>query len=190
MNIETLSEIRSKLAQIAALTAEGLPLADACRKFDITVRSYRRWTEIVEFTRTENAPDVRQESLSAILPEVDAELGRMKVGAGEVLFRLGELANDMYVVVSGSIAVVELDATVGAGEIVGEIGVFSDMQCRTATAVTAEDCVLVRIPRTKALEIAARRPGIGLSIAQMIADRLARNASQTRAALAEVSFAR
>jgi CRP-like cAMP-binding protein len=57
------------------------------------------------------------------------------------------------------------------------------MRCRTATAIAAEDCELVRIPRDKALELMYRRPTVGLAITHVRADRLTRNAYNTRAAM-------
>lgn len=180
MNTETLSLLRATVAKIDALCAEGHRLEEACRRMDATPRSYRRWTEILAFSRSEDH-GVHCDSIVSILPELEAEFGRTKFAAGEVLFRLGDYADHMYVVASGSVRVTELDATVSAGEIVGEIGVFSEAHRRMASAVCLEDCELIWLPRDRALELTYRKPTIGLAMTQIIANRLSRNAEQARA---------
>jgi CRP-like cAMP-binding protein len=184
MNTETLSLLRAMVAKIDALYADGHTLEEACKSADATPRSYRRWTEILAYSRTEE-PEVRSASIASILPELEAEFGLTKFAAGEVLFCLDDYADHMYVVASGTVQVVELDATIHAGEIVGEIGVFSEMHRRMASAVCLEDCELIRLPRERALELSCRKPTVGLAMTQIIADRLTRNAEQARAGLAQ-----
>jgi len=174
MNIETLSLLRATVAKIDALCAEGLSLETACKNADATPRSYRRWKELLAFSRADEV-EVRLESFASILPQLETEFGRTSFAAGETLFRLGDYADHMYVVVSGAVRVEEIDAMVYAGEVVGEIGVFSEAHRRTASAVCAEECELVRIPRDRAIEMSSRTPGIGLAMTQIIADRLTRN---------------
>lgn len=175
MNTETRIHLRATVAKIDDLCAAGRTLEDACRDAETTPRSYRRWKELLAFSRVDE-PLVRSESIASILPDLEAEFGRLSFADGEMLFRLGDYADDMYVVVSGSVRIVELETTVHAGEVVGEIGVFSEAHRRMASAVCADACELVRVPRERVLEISCRKPAIGLSMTQIIADRLARNA--------------
>jgi CRP-like cAMP-binding protein len=177
MNTETLSLLRATVAKIDDLCAAGHSLEDACKEAEATPRSYRRWKELLAFSRTDEF-EVRMASIASILPDLEAEFGRIKFAAGETLFHLGDYADHMYVVASGTVRVVELDATVHAGEVVGEIGVFSEARRRTAGAVCIEDCELVRVPRERALDISCRKPGIGLAMTQIIADRLSSNLEQ------------
>jgi hypothetical protein len=174
MNTETLALLRATVAKIDALRADGATLDEACRQLDTSPRSYRRWTELLAFSRTAEV-EVGAESIATILPELEAEFGRVAFATGETLFSLGDHADHLYVVAQGSVGIVELDAIVEAGEIVGEIGVFSELHRRTATAVCTEDCELIRIPRERAREIIGRKPGIGLAVTQIIAERLTRN---------------
>ncbi len=183
MNTETLALLRAMVAKIDALCAEGHGLDEACRSVDATPRSYRRWTEILAFSRSADR-EVHSDSIVSIVPELEAEFGRTKFAAGEVLFRLGDYADHMYVVASGSVLVSELDTTVSAGEILGEIGVFSESHRRMASAVCLEDCELIRLPRERALELTYRKPTIGLAMTQIIANRLSLNAEQARVASA------
>ncbi len=180
MNTETLTLLRTTVAKIEALCADGHSLEDACKSLDATPRSFRRWTEILAYSRTDEN-EVRHDTIGSILPELEAEFGCTKFTAGEVLFRLGDYADHLYVVISGSVSVVELDAVIGAGEIVGEIGVFSEAHRRMATAVCLENCELIRLPRERAFELSCRKPTIGLAMTQIIAERLSQNAEQVRA---------
>src|SRR6478672_11433940 len=51
--------------------------------------------------------------------------------AGHVLFRIGEPANSMFLILKGSVRLVELDLTLGPGALLGEIGVFAPDNRRT-----------------------------------------------------------
>ena len=177
MNTETLSLLRATVAKIDNLCAAGHSLESACNETEATPRSYRRWKELLAFSRTDEC-EARTESIASILPDLEAEFGRVKFAAGETLFHQGDYADHMYVVVSGTVHIVELGATIYEGEVVGEIGVFSEAHRRTATAVCLEDCELVRVPRARAWDI-SRKPGIGLAMTQIIADRLTSNLAQS-----------
>jgi CRP-like cAMP-binding protein len=190
MNTETLSEIRSKLTHIEAMVALGCTLDEACGIVDVTARTYRRWKEVIEFSRvSEPEFTTRIADMAEVLPELEVEFGRTFVSAGTVLFNRGDLADDMYIVSSGKVWIAELNSMVGEGEIVGEIGIFSEARRRTASAVTVDDCELVRIPREKALELGARRPSVGLSITHVIAERLAQNLADAQATVARLHVA-
>jgi hypothetical protein len=190
MNTETLSEIRSKLTHVDAMVALGCTLDEACGIIDVTARTYRRWKEVVEFSRQpEPEFDVRVQDIAGFLPELEAEFGRTAIPAGTMLFNRGDVADDMYVVASGTVWIAEFNTMVGEGEIVGEIGIFSEARRRTATAVTVDDCELVRIPRDKALELGARRPSVGLSITHVSAERLAQTVADAQATVARLHVA-
>ena len=50
----------------------------------------------------------------------------LRVAAGEVLFRLGEPADKVYVLRSGRLRIAEFDRTIAEGELFGEVGVFRE----------------------------------------------------------------
>jgi CRP-like cAMP-binding protein len=162
--------------------ALGCTLDEACGCVEVAPRTYRRWKEVVEFSRTVE-PDggVRVQDIAEFLPELEAEFGHITLPGGTTLFTRGEQAEDMYVVAHGTMWIAELDTKVGEGQLVGEIGIFSESHKRTASAVALEDCELVRIPRDKALELSTRKPSVGLSITHVIADRLEQNLAAAEA---------
>src|SRR4051812_12712201 len=58
---------------------------------------------------------------------------------GQRLFNKGDRADKLYYVAKGSIALPELGRRVQAGQVIGEMGIFSPTRCRTASAVVLED---------------------------------------------------
>ena len=46
--------------------------------------------------------------------------------AGETVFRKGDFADSLYMIVSGEVRLPEIDARLSPGELLGEIGLFSD----------------------------------------------------------------
>ena len=77
----------------------------------------------------------------------------LHVPAGEVLFRLGEPADKVYVLRSGRLRILEFDRTIAEGELFGEVGVFREAAQRTGTAVCDTDCELMWVPAAKLLEL-------------------------------------
>ena len=64
---------------------------------------------------------------------------RRRFKAGEVLFRKGEVADKLIYIASGQLRLAEIDRTVGPGELLGEIGLFSPDKLRTQTLVCETD---------------------------------------------------
>jgi CRP-like cAMP-binding protein len=52
---------------------------------------------------------------------------------GQVLFQRGDLANEMFFVVSGSYLVAEIGVSIHAGQVVGELGFVARHNRRTQT---------------------------------------------------------
>ena len=59
--------------------------------------------------------------------------------AGETVFRKGDFADSLYMIVSGEVRLPEIDARLSPGELLGEIGLFSIERRRTQTAVATTD---------------------------------------------------
>jgi CRP/FNR family transcriptional regulator, cyclic AMP receptor protein len=92
--------------------------------------------------------------------------------AGTVLFREGDEADAMFLLISGRIRLDEFAVEIGPGEVVGEMGVFSSHGKRTATATCLADCSLHRITRDKVRELAMQNPQFGFYLIGIISDRL------------------
>lgn len=91
---------------------------------------------------------------------------------GEVLIRKGDPSDSLYLVLEGSLWVEEAKAELGAGTVVGEIGVLSGTRKRTATVIVKTDCVLARVSAEDFQQVYFTHPSVGLSLVRLVIDRL------------------
>ena len=100
------------------------------------------------------------------------------VAKGEIIFRQGDLPEDLLIVERGSVEIV-LDtpagevvlATLREGAFFGELAIF-EHRPRTASARAAEESRLVSIPRTAILDLIATHPPAAVQFLAIVAGRL------------------
>jgi hypothetical protein len=97
---------------------------------------------------------------------------RRTMTKGDVLFKRGDRATELYVILSGSIRLADIDVTVGAGSVLGEIGVFGPKQERMDTAVCETDVELGAIDNDKVLELYHQNPKFGRYLITLVIQRL------------------
>ena len=98
---------------------------------------------------------------------------------GEVIFREGEFSDAVYIIESGSVAIIKAEsqdrsvilATLEPSEILGEMGVLCDMP-RNATAQAMEDSWLEVIPQRDFTSWVLRDSATALRVMQTLAIRL------------------
>src|SRR5215470_13194549 len=103
-------------------------------------------------------------SLECLLPFVKRESFKGK----ERLFQKGDAADKLYYLEQGSVWLPEVDRTIHAGEIIGEMGVFSPFKERTASVVCATDSTFLVLGERTALELYYQNPDFGLFMVRMI----------------------
>jgi CRP/FNR family transcriptional regulator, cyclic AMP receptor protein len=91
------------------------------------------------------------------------------LAAGTVLFRQGDRAEQVYVLKTGQVRLVELDKRLTEGALFGEVAVFSDDARRTATAVCDTDCELYSVAGEKILELFYQDQAFAFLIARRLA---------------------
>jgi CRP-like cAMP-binding protein len=94
---------------------------------------------------------------------------------GDVLFNVGDHADCMFYVVSGSFRLVELDLRVLPGGLIGEIGLVSPGNRRTLTFVCDEPGELLVMDYTKVRELYFQNPQFGFYLLRLVGERLVRN---------------
>jgi CRP/FNR family transcriptional regulator, cyclic AMP receptor protein len=99
-------------------------------------------------------------------------MSQRRFKAGEVLFRKGEKADRMFYLTKGNMEIRELGKVVGAGSVVGEIGVFARDRTRMATVVCSTDCEVYELSESKAKELYYQDPSFGYAVLQIIIARL------------------
>jgi len=97
---------------------------------------------------------------------------------GEVVFREGEEAQGLYLIASGTIRLSAtgpngetIIATVGAGDVLGELGVL-DGERRSARAIAIGMCCAFFVPAEPFLDILESSPAVCLRLMAMLTKRL------------------
>jgi CRP/FNR family transcriptional regulator, cyclic AMP receptor protein len=98
--------------------------------------------------------------------------------AGQTIFRKGEHADLLYMIVSGEVRFPEIDRRLPAGEVFGEIGLFSLERRRTQTALAETDLDLLSIRDGDLKKLCERNPGLSLYFLRLTATRMTQNAAQ------------
>jgi CRP/FNR family transcriptional regulator, cyclic AMP receptor protein len=105
---------------------------------------------------------------------------RTMVRRGEMLIRKGDPSDALYLVLEGVLWVEEAEVELGPGSIVGEMGVLSRTQRRTANVDARSDCVLGRVSAAEFERVYFADPSLGLSLIRLIIDRLTRDVRAQR----------
>jgi CRP-like cAMP-binding protein len=99
------------------------------------------------------------------------------VNAGDVLFRHGDPAHEMFFVVSGRFWVQERRVLIETGEVFGELGLLNSNQARTATVECVESGQLLRISYDQVKQLYAQDPKFGFYFLHLVSKRLFHNLS-------------
>lgn len=95
--------------------------------------------------------------------------------AGDVLFRKGDVAEAMYLVVSGHFQLAESGIEVPPGAVVGELGMFSPDGRRTQTLVCRASGEILAITYRHFKELYFQNPEFGFYFLQLTTGRLFQN---------------
>jgi CRP/FNR family cyclic AMP-dependent transcriptional regulator len=99
-------------------------------------------------------------------------MSRHTFKSGDVLFRLGDPARSMFLILRGSVRVAEIGVAFGPGALVGEIGVFAEDRCRTATAFCETDVEVGSISADRTLQLYSQDPAFGLYLMRLVIQRM------------------
>lgn len=94
---------------------------------------------------------------------------------GEVLFREGDEAHGMYLVMRGTLRIMSGSVvleTVRAGGIVGEMAIVEEAVPRSATVIAGTYCELAEIDVPRFLDLVADTPAFSLTVLRVMARRL------------------
>ncbi len=103
---------------------------------------------------------------------------KKKFAADTVLFRKGDMAHELIYIRSGTVRIPEIDQTLGAGDLVGEIGLFSEDRKRTATVVCETACVCYTMTDEAIYLLYYQNPKLGFFLIRLIVQRLLRDLQQ------------
>ena len=100
---------------------------------------------------------------------------RQKLEKGKVLFRKGDPASSMYLILEGSVRITEIDVVLGPGALVGEMGVFAADHRRTGTAVCESAVEVGAITDAKVMQLYYQNPAFGFYMVRLVLQRMLEN---------------
>lgn len=106
---------------------------------------------------------------------------KTRLEEGATLFRKGEQADAMYCLLEGKARVVEFGVALGEGEMIGEIGLFSESGRRTATVVCATQCEFLVLGYDTVRQLSFQNPAFGFHLVNLITRRLVANLEEMEA---------
>ncbi|THD44582.1 MAG: cyclic nucleotide-binding domain-containing protein [Bradyrhizobium sp.] len=110
--------------------------------------------------------------------------------AGDVLFRKGEVGDAAFLIGAGDVRIPEHKATVGAGGLLGEIGLLTAGHIRTATAICQTDVRAWRISFAEMEQLCLQDSKFCLHLARIIVQRYQANlqkSAETPAAIGDAA---
>ena len=110
-----------------------------------------------------------------------------KYKKGEVLFRKGDTAKEMFYTVTGMFLVKEINIPIPPGRIMGELGFLSKDNRRTQTVECVEGGDVLTITYDKLLEIYFQNPEFGYYFLRLSSDRLMQNIARLEGVIEETN---
>ena len=97
---------------------------------------------------------------------------RRRLRKGAVLFRKGDMATHIYLLVQGRIEFVEIGQTMEPGRLFGEIAFFAPDKRRTLTARCATNCTVLQMDEMTFKTLYFQNPAFGFEVVSLVAGRL------------------
>jgi hypothetical protein len=107
----------------------------------------------------------------------------VKIKAGETLYHAGDEATDAFIIVAGTLTVVERGVDLSQGAFFGEMALFAEDKRRTASIAAHTDAELLRIQYGDLMEMAAENPVFAFYVMRLLMRRSQHNEALLRAEL-------
>jgi DNA-binding NarL/FixJ family response regulator len=101
------------------------------------------------------------------------EMSHRRMKAGQWIFHQGDMGHELFYLQRGRVSFPEIGASIGAGEVFGEIGIFSPGHKRTCSARCETDVDLFTLSSGQVRRIYFGNPQFALFILTLVATRLA-----------------
>ena len=172
--------------RIAAIFANGLFAAYFCLKgvyplfllncvlMLVNVWRLRQLQHLIEAMRLATQGDFNLDWLRPFMRSAH-------IPAETSLYHKGDLAEEAYVITRGAVELPELGLTLGIGALFGELGLFTDENRRTASAVAVGETELFCIKYSDVLQLAAQNPQFGFYLMRLMVQRMQNNVERAQA---------
>src|SRR5439155_4280700 len=94
---------------------------------------------------------------------------------GEYLFKIGDRAEKLFYIGKGVLRLPELNRFIKAGQVIGEMGIFSPGRERTASAMAEEEVEAYTMGGDEVRRLMSRDPGLAIHLIQLSTKRLIEN---------------
>ena len=111
---------------------------------------------------------------------------RRQCAKGDVLFRRGDAAKELYLVFSGSVRLLDVGLEIGPGKVLGEIGIFAPTHQRMDTAICETEVELGAMATDKVLELYHQDRRFGFCLIRLVSQRLLEDYAAIRDKAVEV----
>ena len=143
----------------------------------LSVNAYRLW-DLQQLLKTLEHATTATPLKDWLLPHMT----KKSFKAGHVLFRKGDPAHQLIYIRRGTVRIEEIGQTMGAGNLVGEIGLFSEDRKRTATVVCDTPCVCYTMTDEAIYLLYFQNPKLGFYLIRLIVQRLLQDLQRRSAA--------
>jgi CRP-like cAMP-binding protein len=137
----------------------------------INVIRLRQMLSLVKKARTSAQGDLSMDWLRPYMTP-------RKYRKGDVLFRKGDVGNEMLLTVTGKFLVTEIGVEVPPGRVMGELGFVAPKNRRTQTVTCIESGDVLTITYETLLELYFQNPEFGYYLLSLISERLLQNVSR------------
>lgn len=133
----------------------------------IPFNAYRLW-EMMRLVRDTEAAAAGSLSLEWLTPFGT----KRRFGTGETVFRKGDPADEMYYVESGVFLIPEVGVEIRRGGIVGELGLLSPGNTRTASLICLQAGRALRVSYSEVKQLYYQNPEFGFYFLKLTSERL------------------
>ena len=160
--------VASNLGFIVYGLTHPAPLMVALHAVLLPVNGVRVW-QMIQLTRrvAESAVDAQQ-----LQVWLRPYMRSRRYKAGTTLFAVGDEADRLYFLASGTVQLPEVGRTLQAGQMLGEIAFFAPDRRRSSSARCVTDCTLLSIDEDTFKQLVYQNPDFGLEVVKLIAGRL------------------
>ena len=109
-----------------------------------------------------------------------------KLRAGQVLFRKGDRADRMYLLVQGEMELADIGVKMASGRIFGEIALFSPDKIRTHTVRCLTPCTVLVISYGTVKQLYFQNPAFGFHLIELLASRLGQDVARAESQLRDL----
>jgi hypothetical protein len=150
----------------------------------VPINAYRlrQMLNLVKMARGATQGDTSMEWLKPFMSE-------RKYRKGDVLFKKDDKAEEMFLTVTGSFLVKEINVALPPGRLMGELGFLSPDNKRTATVECTDDGHVLTITYEKLLEIYFQNPQFGYYFLVLTSQRLLENIARLEGIVAQNKLA-